>query len=65
MQNISTIVCFVSWQQKFCFFLNNKYNLILVYMFSISEQKAAIGLEKDKAKMAEAFLELDDNADGV
>uniref|UniRef100_A0A673M3G2 Glucosidase 2 subunit beta n=1 Tax=Sinocyclocheilus rhinocerous TaxID=307959 RepID=A0A673M3G2_9TELE len=28
------------------------------------EQKAAIRLEKDKAKMAEAFLELDDNADG-
>ncbi|XP_043090822.1 glucosidase 2 subunit beta [Puntigrus tetrazona] len=28
------------------------------------EQKAAIHLEKDKAKMAEAFLELDDNADG-
>ncbi|XP_057203208.1 glucosidase 2 subunit beta isoform X2 [Triplophysa rosa] len=29
------------------------------------EQMAAIRLEKDKAKMAEAFLELDDNADGV
>uniref|UniRef100_A0A9J8CFL2 Glucosidase 2 subunit beta n=1 Tax=Cyprinus carpio carpio TaxID=630221 RepID=A0A9J8CFL2_CYPCA len=28
------------------------------------EQKAAIRLEKDKAKMAEAFLELDDNSDG-
>uniref|UniRef100_A0A8C1AT78 Glucosidase 2 subunit beta n=1 Tax=Cyprinus carpio carpio TaxID=630221 RepID=A0A8C1AT78_CYPCA len=28
------------------------------------EQKAAIRLEKDKAKMAETFLELDDNADG-
>lgn len=31
----------------------------------IPEQKAAIRLEKDKAKMAEAFLELDDNADGL
>ncbi|KAJ8251323.1 hypothetical protein GJAV_G00220100 [Gymnothorax javanicus] len=28
------------------------------------EQKAILQLEKDKAKMAEAFLELDDNADG-
>ncbi|XP_051988574.1 glucosidase 2 subunit beta-like [Xyrauchen texanus] len=28
------------------------------------EQKAAIHIEKDKAKMAEAFLELDDDADG-
>ncbi|KAM9493381.1 glucosidase 2 subunit beta [Clarias gariepinus] len=28
------------------------------------EQKAAISKEKDKAKMAEAFLELDDDADG-
>uniref|UniRef100_A0A8C1XJD1 Glucosidase 2 subunit beta n=1 Tax=Cyprinus carpio TaxID=7962 RepID=A0A8C1XJD1_CYPCA len=28
------------------------------------EQKAAIRLEKDKAKMAETFLELDDNEDG-
>ncbi|XP_051569577.1 glucosidase 2 subunit beta-like isoform X1 [Myxocyprinus asiaticus] len=28
------------------------------------EQKAAIRIEKDKAKMAEAFLELDDDADG-
>ncbi|XP_064172365.1 glucosidase 2 subunit beta [Anguilla rostrata] len=28
------------------------------------EQKAILRLEKDKAKMAEAFLELDDNADG-
>uniref|UniRef100_A0AAY4BV65 Glucosidase 2 subunit beta n=1 Tax=Denticeps clupeoides TaxID=299321 RepID=A0AAY4BV65_9TELE len=28
------------------------------------EQKAVIRMEKDKAKMAEAFLELDDDADG-
>ncbi|XP_051995126.1 glucosidase 2 subunit beta [Xyrauchen texanus] len=28
------------------------------------EQKTAIRMEKDKAKMAEAFLELDDDADG-
>ncbi|XP_061079820.1 glucosidase 2 subunit beta [Conger conger] len=28
------------------------------------EQKAVLSLEKDKARMAEAFLELDDNADG-
>ncbi|KAG9343677.1 hypothetical protein JZ751_013055 [Albula glossodonta] len=28
------------------------------------EQKEVLRLEKDKAKMAEAFLELDDNADG-
>ncbi|KAK1154004.1 glucosidase 2 subunit beta [Acipenser oxyrinchus oxyrinchus] len=29
------------------------------------EQKAALRLEKDKARMALAFLELDDNADGL
>ncbi|XP_072532637.1 glucosidase 2 subunit beta isoform X2 [Salminus brasiliensis] len=29
------------------------------------EQKAVIRAEKDKAKMAEAFLELDDDADGI
>lgn len=29
-----------------------------------SDQKAIIRAEKDKAKMAEAFLELDDDADG-
>ncbi|TSZ68950.1 Glucosidase 2 subunit beta [Bagarius yarrelli] len=29
------------------------------------EQKAAISAEKDKAKMSEAFLELDDDADGL
>ena len=34
-------------------------------LFCVSEQTAVLNLEKDKAKMAEAFLELDDNADGL
>lgn len=31
----------------------------------ITDQKAVLSAEKDKAKMAEAFLELDDDADGL
>lgn len=34
-------------------------------VFFVSDQKAVIRMEKDKAKMAEVFLELDDNADGL
>lgn len=32
---------------------------------SLSDQKAAIRLEKDKARMAQVFLELDEDADGL
>lgn len=32
---------------------------------SVSEKKAVIRMEKDKAKMAQVFLELDDDADGL
>lgn len=31
----------------------------------VSEQKALIRMEKDKARMTEVFLELDDDADGL
>lgn len=31
----------------------------------VSDQKAVIKMEKDKARMAEVFLELDDDADGL
>lgn len=33
--------------------------------WSVSEKKAVIRMEKDKAKMAQVFLELDDDADGL
>lgn len=31
----------------------------------VSERKAVIHMEKDKARMAQVFLELDDDADGL
>lgn len=31
----------------------------------VSEKKAVIRMEKDKGKMAQVFLELDDDADGL
>lgn len=31
----------------------------------LSDQKAAIRMEKDKARMAQVFLELDEDADGL
>lgn len=34
-------------------------------MLFVSDEMAVIRLEKDKAKMAEMFLELDDDADGL
>lgn len=38
----------------------------ITFLLSIVlEQKSVIRMEKDKAKMAEAFLEMDDDADGL
>lgn len=39
--------------------------LCFLFVSFVTEQKAVIRAEKDKAKMAEAFLELDDNTDGL
>lgn len=32
---------------------------------SVTDEKALIRMEKDKARMAEVFLELDNDADGL
>lgn len=37
----------------------------ILYILFVSEQKAVICMEKDKARMAEVFLELDDDGDGL
>lgn len=41
-----------------------KFSYIIFFSFS-PDQKALIQKEKDSARMAEVFLELDDDADGL
>lgn len=41
------------------------FKIYLTYLFFVSEQKAVIRMEKDKARMAEVILELDRNGDGL
>jgi hypothetical protein len=61
--NIFDVVNLIIWKSITKALL--KISLSKLYLIlSVSEQKELIRMEKDKTRMAEAFLELDDDADG-